>query len=187
MARRNDKRERLIEAADTLFHQQGVSNTTLANIAALADVPLGNVYYYFKSKDSIILAVIERRKRELSSLFTEWSHRDDVKSRLKALVEYVGTLADQSAKFGDSLGGLCQELGKQGGAIGQATAQLMEEIIQWCEKQFKSLGKTEDDSSKLALNLVASLQGISLITLTFKDPQYVARQGQYLNQWLEAI
>lgn len=187
MARRNDKRDRLIEAADRLFHQQGVSNTTLANIAALADVPLGNVYYYFKSKDSIILAVLERRKKELFNLFSEWSLREDVRSRLKAFVEYVGTLADESAKFGDSLGGLCQELGKQGGAIGQATAQLMNEIIQWCEKQFKSLGKSEEDSAKLALNLVASLQGISLITLAFKDPQYVAKQGQYLHQWLEAV
>lgn len=187
MARRNDKRDRLIEAADRLFHQQGVSNTTLANIAALADVPLGNVYYYFKSKDSIILAVLERRKKDLSTLFLEWGHQEDVKGRLKSLVGYVGTLADESAKFGDSLGGLCQELGKQGGAIGQATAQLMSDIIGWCEKQFKSLGKSDDDSSKLALNLVASLQGISLITLAFKDPQYVARQGQYLEQWLEAL
>src|ERR1700735_3682331 len=118
MARRNDKRERLIEAADTLFHQQGVSNTTLANITTLADVPLRNVYYYFKSKDSIILAVIERRKKLLNGLFTEWNAFDDVKGRLKSLINYVGTLAEESAKFGDSLGSLCQELGKQGGSIG---------------------------------------------------------------------
>lgn len=187
MARRNDKRERLIEAADNLFHQQGVSNTTLANIATMADVPLGNVYYYFKSKDSIILAVIDRRKKLLTALFTEWNNRADIKSRLIALIEYVGSLAEESAKFGDSLGSLCQELGKQGGTIGQAASQLMNEIIFWCEKQFVALGKSEDDSSKLALNLVASLQGISLITLTFKDPQFVARQGQYLGQWLETI
>lgn len=187
MARRNDKRERLIESADSLFHQQGVSNTTLANIAALADVPLGNVYYYFKSKDSIILAVIDRRKRQLSTLFSEWNNRDDIRDRLKALVEYVGTLAEESSKFGDSLGGLCQELGKQGGTIGQATAQLMNDIILWCEKQFQALGKSTEDASKLALNLVASLQGISLITLTFRDPEYVARQGHYLGQWLEAL
>lgn len=187
MARRNDKRERLVEAADTLFHQQGVSNTTLANIATLADVPLGNVYYYFKSKDSIILAVIERRKRLLSNLFTEWNAKPDVRSRLSSLVQYIGTLADEAAKFGDSLGSLCQELGKQGGAIGQATSQLMNEIIGWCEKQFQALGKSEEESSKLALNLVACLQGISLITLTFKDPNYVTRQGEYLNQWIERV
>lgn len=187
MAKRNDKRERLVIAADTLFHQQGVSNTTLANIATMADVPLGNVYYYFKSKDSIILAVIERRKRQLTSLFSEWNNNPDVKSRLKSLVQYIGTLAEESAKFGDALGSLCQELGKQGGSIAAATSQLMNEILSWCEKQFISLGKSEEDSSKLALNLVASLQGISLITLTFGDPLIVGKQEQFLAQWIEAI
>jgi TetR/AcrR family transcriptional repressor of nem operon len=187
MARRNDKRERLVEAADTLFHQQGVSNTTLANIATLAEVPLGNVYYYFKSKDSIILAVIERRKKQLSALFADWNNRADVKSRLAALVEYAASQAEVSSKFGDSLGSLCQELGKLGGSIGQSASSLMNEIILWCEKQFKSLGKTDEDASKLALNLVASLQGIHLITLTFKDANYIARQQQYLQQWLAAL
>lgn len=187
MARRNDKRDRLVDAADQLFHQQGVSNTTLANIATLANVPLGNVYYYFKSKDSIILAVIERRKKLLNNLFSQWNALEDIKARLRSFVEYTGTLAEESAKFGDSLGSLCQELGKQGGAIGQAASQLMNEMIQWCEKQFQSMGKPAEDASKLALNLVASLQGISLITLTFKDPKFVERQGHYLNQWLEAV
>jgi TetR/AcrR family transcriptional regulator, transcriptional repressor for nem operon len=187
MARRNDKRERLVEAADTLFHQQGVSNTTLANIATLADVPLGNVYYYFKSKDSIILAVIERRKKQLSALFADWNTHPDVKSRLSALVQYASTLAEESSKFGDSLGSLCQELGKQGGTIGQSASQLMNEIILWCEKQFVAMGKSDNESAKLALNLVASLQGINLITLTFRDPNYVARQGEYLDQWLASL
>lgn len=187
MVKRNDKRERLIDAADQLFHQQGVSTTTLANIATLADVPLGNVYYYFKSKDSITLAVIERRKRKLNSLFTELNMREDVKGRLQAFISYVGSLAEESARFGDSLGSLCQELGKQGGTIAEAASTLMNEMIQWCEKQFTALGKSEEESSRYALNLVSSLQGISLITLAFKDPNFVNRQGQYLSQWVESV
>ena len=187
MARRNDKRERLVEAADQLFHQQGIGNTTLANIATLADVPLGNVYYYFKSKDSIILAVIDRRKKSLNSLFAEWNNDVDVRSRLQSFVNYTTSLRDEAANFGDALGSLCQELGKQGGTIATSASTLMNEIIQWCETQFKALGKSEEDSSKLALNLVASLQGISLITLAFKDPEFINRQNQFLSQWLRAI
>ena len=53
------KRQRLITAASQLLHQQGVEKTTLADIAQTADVPAGNVYYYFKTKDDIIAAVIE--------------------------------------------------------------------------------------------------------------------------------
>ena len=53
MPRKTDKRVRLIEAAKVLIHQQGFHLTTLADIAQEADVPLGNVYYYFKTKEAI--------------------------------------------------------------------------------------------------------------------------------------
>jgi len=56
---RPGKRERLIAAAAQLLHQQGIERTTLAEIATAADVPAGNVYYYFKTKDDVIAAVIE--------------------------------------------------------------------------------------------------------------------------------
>src|SRR6516165_3905370 len=48
------KRDRLIAAAVLLLHRHGVERTTLADIAKAADVPVGNVYYYFKTKDEVI-------------------------------------------------------------------------------------------------------------------------------------
>jgi AcrR family transcriptional regulator len=42
-ARPRSKRERLIAAAAQMMYQQGVEKTTLADIAAAAEVPLGNV------------------------------------------------------------------------------------------------------------------------------------------------
>jgi TetR/AcrR family transcriptional repressor of nem operon len=71
-------------------------------------------------------------------------------------------------------------LGKIGGAISQTASSLMQEIIQWCKTQFRHLGKDDETAGNLAINLVASLQGISLITLTFKDPIYVNQQTQFL-------
>jgi AcrR family transcriptional regulator len=56
--RRQDKRERLIAAACQVMYAQGVEKTTLADIAAAAGIPLGNVYYYFKTKDHLLQAVI---------------------------------------------------------------------------------------------------------------------------------
>jgi TetR/AcrR family transcriptional repressor of nem operon len=48
-SRTRGKRERLVAAATKMLHEQGVEKTTLADTAAAADVPLGNVYYYFKT------------------------------------------------------------------------------------------------------------------------------------------
>lgn len=184
MSRRNDKRIRLVEAADKLFHEQGVNTTTLANIATLADVPLGNVYYYFKSKESIVLAVIEYRRKAIQRQFDELNQLPDSKSRLQSLINSTRQVGDEVAAHGDALGSLCQELGKQGGHIAESAADLMREFIGWCEKQFADLGKGER-SNALALNLVAGLQGISLLTLTFKDPAFTNRQADFLINWLE--
>ena len=42
--------------------------TTLADIAQAADVPLGNVYYYFKSKDELIRAVVADYIEEVDTM-----------------------------------------------------------------------------------------------------------------------
>jgi AcrR family transcriptional regulator len=181
---RNDKRSRLVCAADKLFHEQGINITTLANIAQLADVPLGNVYYYFKSKESIIIAVIEYRKQILQQQFEGLNTIVDAKSRLQAFIKQDVANSEQTSKFGDVLGSLCQELGKQNGAIATAATALMQEIINWCEKQFAALGKGER-AKDLALNLIACLQGMSLLTLTLKNPTIITEQTNFLMNWVE--
>lgn len=185
MNKRTDKRARLIEAADKLFYEQGVNVTTLANIASLADVPLGNVYYYFKSKESIVLAVIARRREMIQSQFAEWNLLNN-KVRLKSFIDFNANLSPQTATFGDWLGSLCQELCKQSGEISTAASDLLKDVLRWCENQFKELGKGEKSHS-LALSLLSGLQGTSLLTLTFKDPSVSEQQSQYLSHWLETV
>ncbi len=57
--RGSEKRSRLVAAARKTVHERGVEQTTLALVAAAADVPVGNVYYYFKTKDELLGAVID--------------------------------------------------------------------------------------------------------------------------------
>ena len=51
----NSKRDRLVQAALTVTYQQGFQATTLADIAQFAEVPLGNVYYYFRTKEALFV------------------------------------------------------------------------------------------------------------------------------------
>src|ERR1700745_608634 len=93
--RRKDKRERLIAAACQVMYAQGVEKTTLADIAAAAGIPLGNGYYYFKTKDDLLQAVIETHLHEMGAMLAaiEAAHATP-QERLKAL---FGSLAEQSA------------------------------------------------------------------------------------------
>ena len=181
----NDKRSRLVEAASRLFHEKGVNTTTLANIAEAADVPLGNVYYYFKSKDSIVLAVVESRRNAIKSLINDIeANNASPRAKLEAFIAKNFANNENIASFGDSLGSLCQELGKQQGALSTATSGIMQDIIVWLEAQFSSLGKA--DAQKRAVELVSNIQGLNLLTLTFKDPQFAAKQGSFLVENIEA-
>ena len=57
---KTDKRSRLIQTAVKLAYRHGFRTTSLADIAEAAKVPVGNVYYYFKTKDEIGEAIVHQ-------------------------------------------------------------------------------------------------------------------------------
>jgi AcrR family transcriptional regulator len=54
--RAEDTRRKIYEAAMQMFREKGFEETTMRDIAAKAGVALGGAYYYFSSKDAIVLA-----------------------------------------------------------------------------------------------------------------------------------
>ena len=59
-------RDRILEAAERLFAEQGFDRTSTARIAAAASVPHGLIFYHFKTKMDLLLAVV--RDREVLAL-----------------------------------------------------------------------------------------------------------------------
>ena len=53
-------RDTILEAAAKLFRRQGYSATTLRQIAALAEIKAGSIYYYFDSKEAILDEVLHQ-------------------------------------------------------------------------------------------------------------------------------
>src|SRR6266478_1503288 len=77
-----DKRTRLIETATKLAYGRGFRETSLADIAEAARVPVGNVYYYFKTKEELAEGVVERLLEEFRAARAEWDRLSDPKERL---------------------------------------------------------------------------------------------------------
>jgi AcrR family transcriptional regulator len=180
------KRQRLIAAANQLLHQQGAEKTTLADIAHAADVPAGNVYYYFKTKDDIIAAVIEARVRQAKAALAsiDSSHRSP-KSRLKALVSEYANQSEVIARYGCPFGSLCSELDKRPSSPDFALPELMRVPIEWAEGQFRALGRR--DARDLAVSLIAAYEGSALLANTFRDPDILVREARRLNRWIDAL
>src|ERR1700676_1575969 len=99
-----DRRSRLVSAAVGLAYQNGFGATSLADIAREAEVPLGNVFYYFKTKDEIGEAIVELRLAQLAAQRLRWSEAGSPKDRLCACVQGVFEHKDLLAQRGCSVG-----------------------------------------------------------------------------------
>ncbi len=60
------KREALVLAGYKVMSKKGIDQATMQEIAELADVGAGTVYSYFKSKDDLAIAVMERLMYDLA-------------------------------------------------------------------------------------------------------------------------
>jgi TetR/AcrR family transcriptional regulator, transcriptional repressor for nem operon len=183
---RPGKRDRLIAAARETIHRQGVEATTLADIAEASGVPLGNIYYYFKSKGELVAAVIDSYARE-SRQRLSWLEQQHLtpRARLKALVRLLVSHPDQVVLYGCPRGSLCSELDKQDNDLARACQELMHMPVTWIEQQFKAMGRR--DARDLAFALLASYEGIALLTNTFRDPELVVREGRRLERWIDSL
>ncbi len=101
-----DKRTRLIETAMKLAYQRGFREASLADIAEAAHVPVGNVYYYFKTREELGEAVVERRLAQFREFLDQWDRLSSPKERLFAFVDNIRSNKDQLVLGGCPLAAL---------------------------------------------------------------------------------
>jgi len=180
------KKERLVSAAVDLLYRQGVENTTLADIAHAADVPLGNVYYYFKTKDEIVTAVVEAHVHDAEETIASLDRRHrSPKGRLKALIKQLTDQRDLIAQYGCPHGTLCSELEKRSGGSDHAAVRLMAIPIEWTEQQFRAMGRR--DAHDLAVEFMAAYQGAAVLTHALRQTELIAHEGRRLERWIESL
>jgi len=85
-------REALLDAAQHVFSERGVTGTSLAEVAAAASVTRGAVYWHFKNKAALFKAMCERATLPLDAMLEAVSRadQDDPVGALRGLM--VGTL-----------------------------------------------------------------------------------------------
>ena len=186
--RRGGKRERLASAAAEVFHRQGVERTTLSDIAQAADVPLGNVYYYFKTKDQLVEAALGAHRDRLAEITGRLDQLPDPAARLKALIAGWVDQRDVAARYGCPFGTLATEIDKRevgpdalGGEAGAPGLALLD----WTEEQFRQLGRA--DAPDLALELVAAYQGMSVLANALREPEVMTARGRRLAEWIDTL
>jgi TetR/AcrR family transcriptional regulator, transcriptional repressor for nem operon len=174
----------LVAAAGEMVYRQGVAPTTLAHIAEAADVPLGNVYYYFKTKDEIVGAVVQAHVERLAETLAEVERRHrSPKARLKALVDELADRSDETALYGCPYGTLATELAKRADGTDPHAVELMRIPLDWAEREFRALGHR--NAHELAVELVAAYQGAAVLAGTLGQPELMAGQARRIRRWID--
>jgi TetR/AcrR family transcriptional repressor of nem operon len=131
MARRRTK-ERIIETARTLFHVRGFHATSLADILDKAAVNAGSLYYFFKSKDDLLLAVLDAYVELLGPavMAPAFARTDDPIERIfRVLAGYRRMLIKSGCTLGCPIGNLALELADAGPAVHKKIAL---NFANWC-------------------------------------------------------
>jgi AcrR family transcriptional regulator len=184
-APRGGKRERLASAAAEVFHRQGVEKTTLNDIARAAEVPVGNVYYYFKTKDQLVEAALGAHLDRLGTVTGQLDQLADPAERLKGLIAGWVRERELAARYGCPFGTLATELDKRDDGLDRSAAEVMRALIGWVEEQFLELGRP--DAHDLAIELVAAYQGMSVLANVLREPEVMTERGRRLTAWIDDL
>ncbi len=102
--RAEDTRRKIYEAALELFREKGFEQTTMRDIAAKAGVALGGAYYYFASKEAIVLAFYhEMQESSSEAILQAMAGHKKLKDRIRCVLDKRIELLAPNRKFCDAL------------------------------------------------------------------------------------
>ncbi|GMR00852.1 MAG: TetR/AcrR family transcriptional regulator [Gammaproteobacteria bacterium] len=178
-------RQRIVDAADNLFYRRGYNQTSFQDISDATGIPRGNFYYYFKTKDEILDAVVSSRIANLSVMLNQCeSETDDARERLLMFSNMLEFKRDDVIESGCPIGSLSSELAKDDAELHEISRQAFVLLRDWIKQQFKSLGLTNADD--LAMDLLAKIQGVTVLACAFKDAAFIRRSHHEIKDWINA-
>jgi AcrR family transcriptional regulator len=68
---KQQRRDSIVDAAERFFFSKGFPTTTIDEIAEAAELSKGTIYLYFKNKEELYVAIVQRGMHFLTDLFRE--------------------------------------------------------------------------------------------------------------------
>jgi TetR/AcrR family transcriptional repressor of nem operon len=179
-------RDHIVEAADQLFYRQGYEHTSFSDIAEAVQISRGNFYYYFKSKDEILDAVIVVRLANTRKMLEQWEIEG--KQPADRILSFINLLISNRAsirRYGCPVGTLCTELAKLDHASQAEANRLLTLFRTWLRRQFALLGRAAD-ADALAMHLLARSQGVATLANAFNDEKFIKQEVEQMCDWLKS-
>ncbi|OHV43383.1 TetR/AcrR family transcriptional regulator [Pseudofrankia sp. BMG5.36] len=179
-------RAQIVAAADRLFYEHGFEHTSFATIAGALQISRGNFYHHFKTKDDILSAVIEERLAATRRMLQQWdAEAPEPAGRIRQFIRIVLTNGQDIQNYGCPVGTLTAELAKLGHPCHRDATALFTLFRAWLREQFVELGH-QTDADALAMHVLAFSQGVATLSHAFRDDEFVHREVNRLEAWLDA-
>jgi len=155
-----DKREKIIKISSDLFHKYGYNSVGLSVILKEVGLPKGSFYYYFSSKDELLIEVIQYFINETIVIFNSFP------KTIKGLFGFFNAYFDRIESFGYTRGCPIGNFALELSDVNENARQCLISWTQFMEKEIKQLLIEEKFDVKEAVQLssfiVAAFEGVIL-------------------------
>lgn len=186
-------RERLIEAAMELFAFQGYAATGLAQIARKAGVLPGSLYYFFPTKQDLLLATLRQRKELLwpDVLQPIWQRHDDPIERVFGLLGgYRGMLELTGFAHGCPIGNLVIEVAQTHPEVRGLLVQNFDNWLDAIERCFvESSHRLPPDivPRQLAVFVLTTMEGAVMLARAYRSFEAYDAAVLHLRDYVERL
>jgi AcrR family transcriptional regulator len=173
----SDTKQRVIRSAMRLFAERGYQATTIAEIAREAEANAGSVYFFFPTKQEILLAVLKTYCEGLEHMLLHptWQNVPDPIDRVFALLErYRSFLIETECRYGCPIGVLALELHEPDPPVREMLAVNFEKwtmAIEGCLQEAKARLPENVHLRDLSVFVLTTMEGGVMQARTYRTPE----------------
>ncbi|HEY0718687.1 MAG TPA: TetR/AcrR family transcriptional regulator [Streptosporangiaceae bacterium] len=172
-ARRVPARDRLLDAADELFYEEGIHIVGIDRVIEKAGVAKASLYSTFGSKDELVRAYLNRRHERRRARLTEWLTRyDDPRERLLGVFDALGESIAQPGYHGCAFANATAE-----SSPGSVAEQVTQEYRAWVRSLLTDLAREAGaaDPARLGAQLHLLYDGVNWAARIDRDLDAASR------------
>lgn len=168
-------REQLIYTAAGMIHEHGYNNVGIKSILDELKVPKGSFYYYFDSKESLGVAIIDLYIEDLSSVI------DKSEKTIDGLRDFFNIffnrLRELDMKRGCPIGNLILEMSDESDKFSMKLQEWYKKLENWITDIF-IIENIEDPVGKSKV-LISAFEGAILLSKLEKDDSHFVLFNKY--------
>ncbi len=173
--RGGENRLALVEAAAQLFSTGGYKATSIADVAASAGIPVGNVYHYFRTKAALADAVADMFHEETGAMLDGVRRQsEDPRVRLKVLVDRLRQTQAMRVRHGCPIAGAAREFRAEAPSASLRAADSFTMLIGFVAAELGRTGLRPSLALGAARAFVSEWQGGIALAHALQEPHVLA-------------